>query len=207
MFSSPGLKCCTCKCLLFGSCRGAESAAGGVKWRQARRHTSWRSRAARRWALFTATVWAVSRRGAESRQRLGCGAPAERASPASRTQRRHGGRHVDVSRRSRRSCHQSFVAAVTRSLTLSAWCAVQGVCNGRASVRLSHRSTAAAACGEFAAEQAGDIDQQLQQMRLASRWEPTEEAEHRLVIVCIARFLTFRKKWSWYSSSSLHRIE
>ena len=58
----------------------------------------------------------------------------------------------------------------------------------RPSVCLSRRSTAATACGGFAAERpagrryrqiAGDGAQQLQ-MRVASRWEPTEEAEQRL---------------------------
>jgi len=51
------------------------------------------------------------------------------------------------------------------SLPAPAWCAEQGLRNGRASVRPSHRSTAAAACGEFAASLlsalwTGDIDRQ-----------------------------------------------
>ena len=41
-------------------------------------------------------------------------------------------------------------------LALPAWYAEQGLCNDRVSVCLVHRSTAAAACGGFAAERPAD---------------------------------------------------
>ena len=57
----------------------------------------------------------------------------------------------------------------------------------RLSVCLSHRSTAAPACGEFATERAKGRryrsiadDGARQQKRAVSRWEPREEADHRL---------------------------